>query len=500
MRNMKRLLCFALTMAVFVVLVLPLSASAVGNDQSYSYNYDEFDNALPCPDPYEVKSVLTAMDFGLTHMKDPNGMFIWEKGERLFVCDTGNSRILEFDLSGEQVQLAREITRSVNGQQWSLSKPYDIFVDETGKLFIADYGNERVLILNNDLEYLSEIKKPNTALFDGFTYFRPTKLVVTAGGRIYCVAQGVNKGLMEFNESGEFIGYVGAAKVTFDWADYIWKLLSTDAQRAQLDTFVPTEFSNVALDYEGFIMSTISVFQETDLANGSVDVVRRLNLKGSNILNENGGEVIGEKAWTWETGASRLIDVTVLPDNTYYVLDSAKQRIFAYDEQGYSLYAFGGYGNREGYFIQAKALDHFGYDLYVLDGQKGTITVLGQTDYGANISNAIFSYNSGDYDSAYQAWQNVLQENGNYTLAYSGIGRILLRNGEYEEALEYLKYAKNRYYYSKAFQLYRKEIVEAYIGPVVLVVVAIVVIVLTTKVVLHMRREVEYYKEHHNIP
>ena len=52
--------------------------------------------------------------------------------------------------------------------------------------------------------------------------FKPSKLAVTAGDRLYVQATGVNKGLLEFSPEGVFNAYIGASSVRFDWQDYIW--------------------------------------------------------------------------------------------------------------------------------------------------------------------------------------------------------------------------------------------------------------------------------------
>jgi hypothetical protein len=95
----------------------------------------------------------------------------------------------------------------------------------------------------------------------------------------------VNKGLMEFSADGKFEGYMGASSVRFKWSDYIWKLISTNAQTSQMESFVPTEYNNVAVDPDGFLYVTNSVFSEEELQDGSAYPVRRLNLKGTDILN-----------------------------------------------------------------------------------------------------------------------------------------------------------------------------------------------------------------------
>lgn len=487
----KRMRCVSVLLLTIVlgVSVLPLQALALGTEQSYSYNYDLEENALPAPDPYEVRYRIEVSDYVQGRLKAPSGMFV--RGNMLYICDTGNSRILQLQMTETEPVFVRELTET---DQWTLSGPEDIFVAENGDLYIADTGNRRILWLDGDLNIRKIIERPDDVLFESFSEFKPSKLVVNGGGRIYVQATGVNRGLMEFDPNCDFTGFMGASNVTFAWEDYIWKLLSTDAQKSQMESFVPTEYNNVALDRDGMIYTTTAVFSVSDLLSGAADPVRRLNQKGTDILIRNNSGVIGDLTWG-EDGPSRFADVTVLDSDIYFVLDTTKKRIFAYDQQGTNLYVFGGYGTKAGYFINPVALEHWGNDLLVLDAGSGYITVLKPTEYNKQIMTAITAYDSGSYDTALEAWEAVLEKNGNYMMAYDGIGKILLRRGDYREALDYLEYADDDYYYSKAWKLYRKDWIETYLIWIIVALIIFVVFNWVRKVYNRERGALENYEE-----
>lgn len=481
---------FAAVMLLCVILpLLPARTEAVGLDRYYTYNYDWYNYALPSPDAYTVRYRIDPAELGVGKLKAAVGMFV--RGDELYLVDTGNNRILQLRLSEMETTLVREITGT---EEWTLSAPEDVFVTEDGTIYIADTGNRRVLVVDKELNILSVIEQPTGATYDATVEFKPSKLAVTAGDRLYVQATGVNKGLLEFSPEGVFNAYIGASSVRFDWQDYIWKLISTDAQVAQMESFVPTEYNNIALDHKGYLFVTTNVFEVSDLLSGAAEPVRRLNQKGKNILIQNDWLVIGDYQWG-KTGPSRFVDVTVLDNGLYYVLDSTNNRIFAYDTQGTPLYAFGGYGTRSGYFQSPKALEHWGTDLLVLDSTSGLVTVMRQTEYGALVQEAIDTYAVGEYDASYDCWEQVLQHNGNYRLAYDGIGKILLRNGEYMEALEYLEYARDRYYHSKAFALYRKDLIEKYLIYVVAAILILVVVLAAVKIIRKEREALQDYED-----
>ena len=491
--TIKRICAAGLTLLLLLPLLV-MSGTAAAPDTSYCYVYDSHGNANPSAAPYETRYRLDVSQLGIGTLKAASSLFV--RGDELFICDTGNNRIVQLALEANGARLVQEITGTADGA-YTFSNPTDIYVTDTGEMIIADSGNNRILRLDAQLKLLTEIQRPVDPTVDQTMPFKPNKLVVTAN-HIYLQAQSVNKGLMEFTLDGEFVGYIGASPVKFDWEDYIWKMISTDTQRQAMVAFVPTEYNNIALDSEGFLFVTNSVFSKQELNSGQAEPIRRLNLKGTNILIENGNNaVIGDLTWD-KDGPSKFVDVTVQDDGTYYALDSIRSRIFAYDNQGNMLYAFGGIGTKTGYFTSPVSIEHHGNDLLVLDSANGLVTVMGHTGFGALVSQAISDYSAGRYDESMACWQEVLKHNGSYELAYRGIGKVLLRNGDYAQALDYLEYAKDEYYYSKAWKLYRKDWIENNIVYIVVVLLSAVAVMLIYKLVSYIKGKVDNYELWHS--
>ena len=57
-----------------------------------------------------------------------------------------------------------------------------------------------------------------------------------------------------------------------------------------------------------------------------------------------------------------------------------------------------------------------------------------------------------------ELFRQAADMNANLEYAYDGIGKSLLRQGEYKEAVHYFRQAMDRTNYSKAYLLYRKEV------------------------------------------
>ncbi|MCL1959377.1 MAG: hypothetical protein FWF68_07220 [Spirochaetes bacterium] len=454
---------------------------------NYTYNYDYWDEQVASPDAYRVNAYILGTSLGIDNFRDPQGLYI--KENRIYICDSGNNRILlvKIDENGNHVLVKTVSSVFIDGVESPLKFPSDIFESRDGFLYIADTNNNRVLKLDNNWNYIFSITRPDDESIDDFVEFQPLKLIVDFANRIFVQVRNVNKGLMEFDSRGNFAGYIGANKVYFKIVDYIWKLASTQAQRDRMLLFVPTEYNNLAIDGDGFIYVTNST--------ANIDPVRRLNAMGQDILIRNGyKKPIGDLAYGNAggiTGPSRFIDVVSFDNDSYACFDRTRGRIFMYDFQGNLLYAFGGLGNREGCFTMPVALDRMGSSLYALDSRTAALTCFELTSYGAKINEALDKYKAGRYESSAEVWEDVLKMNGNYDLAYIGIGRAALRQGDYKTAMKYYKLKHYRVGYSKAFQLYRKQLMEENLWKVLLILGILIIVPLAVKRFIKLVKEIK---------
>ena len=476
-----------------------------GFSTTYTYGYDYWGDVQVSPDAYRVSDVIDSTDLGLellgnVRMNKPQALYV--RDNDLYVCDTGNNRILQIRFDDQQYQLVRVIDHVEGCDNTTIKSPYDVYVDEDGNIYVADYGNYRVVKMDRNLQYIMEFTKPTDATFDQNLDFLPKKIVIDAAGRLYALVQNVNKGMVKYENDGTFTGFIGANTVTVSTADYIWKrYFQTQEQRAKSESFVPTEYENIYMDEQGFIYATNTVFDEYDLRWDNAKPVRRLNGVGSDILIKNDRyPPIGDLYWEESSssqlyGPSRFTDVTVLENDIYVLIDRIRGRLFGYDSQGIMLWAFGTKGNTDGAFNGAVSVEHMGHDLFVLDQLKGNITVFKTTEYGRMIYEAIDSYLQGDYDKSADDWREVLKLNANYPLAFRGIGRALLRQDKFQEAMEYFKMAHDRDNFGRAFKLYRKVWVEKNVWWIVIVLAAVLIVPLVIGRVNKMKWEVYVHEQ-----
>lgn len=477
---------------VFFALCAGLFAKA----DTYIYNY--WDELEKSPDAYRVSHVVYADDLKLDKaLKNPSSLFA--NGNMLYVADTDNNRFIELEYTEKKMLEFRRVIDHVNPspllENNYFNGPKDIFVSkEDGSFYFADTNNGRVIKTDKDLNVIMVIIEPDDPNYEKGKQFMPGRVIADPKGRIYILSKNVNKGFLKYESDGTFEGFYGATKVIVSAIDRFWKKIATEAQKARMQLFVPTEYSNCYMDNEGFIYAVTGTFDEWDLLSGKADPIRRLNALGNDILVQNGySYVIGDLEWgnaAGVQGPSRMSDITVLDNEVYVALDENRGRLFAYNNQGYLLFAFGGRGNIDGFFRKASSIEHMDKDLFVLDSTNASITVFTPTDYGKLIYQAEELYSVGEYDESAKIWEKVLKLNGNYELAYIGLGKSYLRQKRYKEAMELFKLKRDRRDYSKAFKYYRKEWIEKNFAWIVALIIAVVLIPLIVRLVKRIKWEI----------
>ena len=495
-----------IVLCVLMLLAAAIPASADdsydlehdGFSTSYTYNYDYWGDAQASPDAYRVDAVIDATTLGMDalggkRLNKPQSLFV--RDNDIYIVDSGNNRILQVAFDGKNYKLTRVIDSVQGGEPSTFNSPQDVFVDAEGNIYVADYSNFRVVMMDKDLNFIKQFTKPTDQTFDQSLDFLPKKIAVDVAGRLYVLVTNVNKGFVKYETDMTFTGYIGANTVSVSMAEYIWKrYFQTKEQRAASESFVPTEYENMYMDKDGFIYATNTIFSEYDLKSDAAKPIRRLNSLGGDILIKNDRyPPIGDQWWIQDSvqnGPSKFTDITVLDNDIYVACDRTRGRLFGYDSQGVMLWAFGTKGNVDGAFTSAISVEHIGYNLLVLDQLEGSVTVFTPTEYGMTIFDAISTYLQGEYDRSAELWRDVLKMNANYPLAFRGIGRAILRQNDYKGAMEYFEMAHDRENYGRAFKLYRKEWVERNIWWILTLVAVLLIVPLLLGRMKRMKWEV----------
>ena len=130
--------------------------------------------------------------FGDGAMNDPAGMAIDEENRFLYVANTGSDQILVYD--ADTFKLLRKIgtagknhTLTDNG---NFSKPTNVAVDKDGNLYVSDTLNDRVQEFDADGQFIRTFGKNG----DGPGEFtRPKGIAVDCDGHVWVADAGMNR-------------------------------------------------------------------------------------------------------------------------------------------------------------------------------------------------------------------------------------------------------------------------------------------------------------------
>ena len=485
MNKLKMGMLFLLLLAVLCGTMTVSAAEAPY--ETYVFAYDS--SVQITPNAYLPAEKIAA--FGETLLKNPSDMVVDEERGLIAIADTGNNRIVllnrNFEVTGTIGPFALP-----NGTEDTFDSPSGVFITEEDWLVVADTNHGRLVVFDKDNRYLRTIDGPPAQVLPENFKYNPISVAVNAAGQFYVVSKNSNMGVMALDGDGGFQGFIGAQRVASNAAQLLWRAFMTEEQLARSVQFVPVEYSSLTIDHKGFVYVTCSSIDRFELYNTihsrSMDStyapVKKINPAGTDVLRRNGffppaGDINfspydGEEA----VGPSQISKVILLDNGMYMLLDSYGNKLFTYDSSGNLLFAFGGKGEALGLFSRLSAAAAWGDELLALDAETGAITVFRKTAYGALLDEVIGYQENREYDKAQGLWNELLGENNNFDLAYLGVGKALMEKGDLTGAMKYFELINNKLYYSKAYGLYRQEILQRWglwilLGVLILILLAV---------------------------
>ena len=434
----------ALAVAVCTVLCFfsaGLTVSAAENT-TYTYTLSVDDDWIRTQDAYRSGTVYFRNE-GLS-----NPMDIFYKDGYLYVADSGNGRVIKFNL------FTREKTYIGEG---ILVNPTGIFVCDDFSVYVADPDIPAVVRFSESGAELERITRPDSYLFNEETVYQPKNLVVTSQGNIFVVGQGSYQGLMQFDRNGVFQGFFAANKRGLTFLETVQELILSDDQKDQQLSRFPRSIENIDLADKDMILSVTQADSQSSASGKVQNYLKLHNMSGINIMST--GSNMSEE-WNFTDVAYGIYD-------NIYALTSTGL-IYEYDKSGNLLFSFGGRAvssDRMGLFTTATAIDvDENGIIYVLDSERGRVQTFFPTEFASVTHQAIYELSEGNYESSEEIWASVLRLNGNSSIAHLGYGKALLYQGEYSEAMSHFKICKNKEYYSQAFWEIRNEWMNKYVS------------------------------------
>ncbi len=238
----KSYIHFVILIFILILTISSLSFAEISNENAtaYSYTISEDGVWVRTQDAYLVGNIL----FKDLNLKSPEDIFI--RNEKIYIAEAGNGQIIIVDINN---------TNNINYVgKGILNMPTGVFVDEKGRILVADYGLGEVVMFDSNGELLRRYKRPESIVFGQKANYNPRKVVSDKMGNIYIVSEGTYDGIIQLSEDGEFLGYFGGANITYlSFGEALLNLIFTKEQQAQLFNIIPKTFYNLAIDDEGLI-------------------------------------------------------------------------------------------------------------------------------------------------------------------------------------------------------------------------------------------------------
>lgn len=433
-----------------VILVLTLTGT-VSAAASNTYVYDANDKAVAVPEPYRTAAYLDGSYAGVP-LKAPTDLCVDRDGF-VFILDAGNNRLVKLN---KELDFVAEIRLTKDGQPVAFADAQGVFAAENGTLYIADKKAQKVYVADASGHVTGEILAPPAdKVEDGFEY-TPISVIADTAGIVYVISSGSYTGALQYDQSFRFLGFYGTERVIVTptvLLNEFWKKILSETAAAGLTRNVPTSIIAMDIDEGNFVYTL-----RGGSAKSQSGQVRKLNTLGTNILLDGQGKEgrYGDLDTYQDssknlTVASDLNDLTVDDQGFITVLDRTYNRLFQYSQTTEMLYAFGGKESRFGNFSSPVAVEALGDKLLVLDDDLCSLTVLEPTDFALCVRRAISLNQDGKYVESAPYWEKVLAYDTYYELANNGMGAVCQERGEYTQAMTYYKLAHNQDGYSSAF-------------------------------------------------
>ncbi|MCL2604254.1 MAG: hypothetical protein FWD90_07230 [Defluviitaleaceae bacterium] len=445
--------------AIFILTPVTAIAGQPREAAFNSYVFNQHGRAVPAPASYLPLFALSGEAWGIGPLRNPSDVTAGPDGY-LYIADTGNNRIIVLD---ENFALAEVIDAfTMNGEPFEFSHMSGLFVLPDGRIHIADHELRRVVTVDREGTVLMYLGSPESELLAEGFLFTPISVIEDPSGILYILSRGSYQGalMIDLQRDNLFLGFFGANTVAMSagqLGQILWRRIMTREQRERMVQIIPVEFTNFDICPRGFIY-VCTAFSEDNIGQ-----LRRLNSNGDNILRTpqvnipvNYGDPVFYTS-RYVPVTTSFVDITYMQNGVFAALDRQRGRVFVYTADSHMVAVFGQIGDQLGRFANPVALASFNDTLVVLDGTRGEITAFGRTEYGELVMQALALHDQGRYEESVALWRGVLARNINLELAYLGIGRGLSRSGDLQGALWYLRRANNRQVYSEVFEMHRNQ-------------------------------------------
>ena len=255
---MKRITKILVLALVFIMLFGTVSSFASEPYDTYTYSIDG--EPMASPPAYSAMEDFEVADMKISALKDPSDI-VSDNEANIYIADKGNNRIVVLNKFYEHVHTIDTYVDEF-GKTQTFNAPQGLFVTNPDKtangesyIYICDTKNHRVVIFDREYNYVRTINKPDSPILTDAA-FTPESIAVDIYGRIFIVSSASYEGVIVLSGEGDFTGFIGAQKVTYSLVEMIWRRFQTKEQREKQELNIGTAYNNITVDDAGFCYVT----------------------------------------------------------------------------------------------------------------------------------------------------------------------------------------------------------------------------------------------------
>ena len=315
---MKKIFNVLIIALIAVMLFGTVYSSAAEPYDTYTYSIDG--KVIQSPPAYSAVDDFDSIDMNIAKLSSVATLsatvsdIFCDDQANLYIADKGNNRIVVLNKFYEATGIIESYVDE-NGVAQTFNGPSGLYVtdaaktsDGTSHIYVCDTGNKRVVVFDREYNYIRTIYKPDSAILSAGA-FDPTAIAVDIYGRIFIVSPSAYEGVIVLTKDGDFTGFIGAQQVSYSIIDIIWAKFQSAENRLTQELKLATPYNNITVDDDGFVYVTM---YPTDLAEqkNQLSSIKSKKATYSPVkkLNSQGKEIMNRNGF-FDPGGEVVINV-----------------------------------------------------------------------------------------------------------------------------------------------------------------------------------------------
>ena len=285
LKKFGRIVAILLTvLLVSSVVLLPVAAQSFNTEAEDHYNFWKDEQDYHTSAMYNLKKVIDGEELGIGSFAAPHDIYT-DKNGYVYIADTDNGRVVVLDSDFKYKTQLKNL--SYEGETLDMEGLQGVYVRDNGDIYICDTEHQRVVICNLDGTVKGTLGLPPADVIPNDFSYRPTRIVIDSDGITYVVSEGSYYGAIMYDVKGNFSGFFGSNSVEgsiLTALSKIWELIfHNDTKKAQKERELPYQFTDITMDDNNFVYTATGASTESANNKGQI---KKLSPGGTNILKD----------------------------------------------------------------------------------------------------------------------------------------------------------------------------------------------------------------------